>query len=101
MNDKLGVVEAFARSVARPVSPVSAAAGIAPLGRPQRDHVLVAVGLVVDHRLEVDERVVAGGVAVACDRFLGFVLGLRVAGCPQAAASRSGSLPMSSCRPST
>ena len=43
-------------------------------GGAQRDHVRVAVGLVGDHRLEVHERVVAGGVAVAFDRFLGVVL---------------------------
>ena len=34
MNEKVGVREADCRSVASPVSPLSAAAGIAPLGEP-------------------------------------------------------------------
>src|SRR5579863_2048714 len=34
MNEKAGVVEAFFRSVASPVSPGSAEAGIAPVGEP-------------------------------------------------------------------
>jgi len=34
MNENAGVVEIFFKSVARPVSPASAAAGIPPVGDP-------------------------------------------------------------------
>ena len=34
MNENAGVVDAFLRSVASPVSPGSAEAGIAPVGEP-------------------------------------------------------------------
>ena len=53
----------------------------------------VAVVRPPDHRLEVDERVVPGGVPVAGDGVLR-VVWLFSAGCPQAAASRVAMLPI-------
>src|SRR5664280_1488173 len=49
------------------------AGGEAAGGGPQRDDVGVAELRVVDDRVEVDERVVTGGIAVARDRFFGEV----------------------------
>ena len=79
---RLGVMNENARRLAHERGQVRGEAGLAaqrrraasrPVGEPERDDVLVAVGLVVDHRVEVDERVVARGVAVARLGFLRFV----------------------------
>ena len=77
MNEKFGVVETFFRSVARPVSPCQRRGRHRAGGRAERDDVSVAVGRVVDHRVEVDERVVTGRVAVTGDCVLGLVLGVQ------------------------
>ena len=80
MKLKLAVVLRFARSAGQ---------------LRERHVVLLAVGVVVDDRVEVDERVVPGRVLVVGRRRLRVVAAVqrRVAAGP---LSRSGSLPMSS-----
>ena len=73
MKLKSGVVDMDLRSVARPGHARRDAGGEGAGGRAQRHHVGLAQRGVVDDGVEVDERVVAGGVAVAGDGPLGQV----------------------------
>ncbi len=59
--------------VARPVSPGRAEAGIWPVGDPERDDVRFAIGLGIDDRVEVHERIVASRITVARNGILGVV----------------------------
>ena len=94
MKLKLGVVDTDLRSVASPVVPAGTPAGRAPVVEPSGTTWVAQRG-VVDDGVEVDERVVAGGVAVAGDGPLGQVRE-PTAGWPHTAGSREGMLPMSS-----
>ena len=73
MKLRLGVVDTDFRSVARPVVPAGTSAGSSPDVVPSGTTSASHSGRVVDDRVEVDERVVAGGVAVAGHRLLGVV----------------------------
>ena len=88
MNEKLGVVPTDARSVASPVTPRRGPFRHRPASGAERDDVVVAQRGVVDDRVEVHERVVAGRVPVAGHGFLGAVRTVRCAGARRRGVSR-------------
>ena len=97
MKLKFGVVDTDLRSVTRPVTPVGVPVGMFPVVLPIGTTSVLALGGVVDDRVEVHERVVAGRVPVARHRPMWSGLSAPMSdGAQVTPPSRVGSLPMSS-----